>query len=88
VDPLRSVLLLAINIMMLVIVASVVLSWLRMFGARVPSYHPVVRAIEDTADLMLRPIRNAVPTSGGGLDFSPMVALIILYILRTLIVRL
>ena len=87
-DPIRSVLLLAINIMTLVILASVILSWLRMFGTRIPSYHPVVRAIEDTADLMLRPIRNAFPTSGGGLDFSPMVALIILYILRTLIRRL
>jgi uncharacterized protein YggT (Ycf19 family) len=88
VDPIRSVLLLAVNLMMLVIVASVILSWLRMFGARVPSYNPIVRAIEDTADLMLRPIRNAIPTSGGGLDFTPMVALIILYVLRAIIWRL
>jgi len=74
--------------MMLAILASVVLSWLRMFRVRVPYGNPLVRAIEETADLMLRPIRNAVPASGGGLDFSPLLALLILSILRSVIARL
>jgi len=71
--------------MMLAILASVVLSWLRMFRVRVPYGNPLIRAIEETADLMLRPIRNAVPASGGGLDFSPLIALLILSILRSVI---
>ena len=74
--------------MMLAILASVVLSWLRMFRVRVPYGNPLVRAIEETADLMLRPIRNAVPASGGGLDFSPLLALLILSILRSVIIGL
>ncbi len=82
---LRDLLQLAISAMMLAILASVVLSWLRMFRVRVPYGNPLIRAIEETADLMLRPIRNAVPASGGGLDFSPLIALLILSILRSVI---
>ena len=85
---LRELLLLAISAMMLAILASVVLSWLRMFRVRVPYGNPLIRAIEETADLMLRPIRNVVPASGGGLDFSPLIALLILSILRSVIVGL
>ena len=85
---LRELLLLAISAMMLAILASVVLSWLRMFRVRVPYGNPLIRAIEETADLMLRPIRNAVPASGGGLDFSPLIALLILSILRSVVARL
>ena len=84
----RELLMLAISAMMLAILASVVLSWLRMFRVRVPYGNPVVRAIEETADLMLRPIRKAIPASGGGLDFSPLIALMILSILRSVIARL
>ncbi len=84
----RELLSFAISAMMLAILASVVLSWLRMFRVRVPYGNPVVRAIEETADLMLRPIRKAIPASGGGLDFSPLIALMILSILRSAIARL
>jgi uncharacterized protein YggT (Ycf19 family) len=79
---------LAITVMMLAILASVVLSWLRVFRVRIPYWHPAIRMIDETADLMLRPIRNAVPTTGGGFDFSPIVALLILSIVRTLVARL
>jgi uncharacterized protein YggT (Ycf19 family) len=79
---------LAITAMMLAILASVVLSWLRVFQVRIPYWHPAIRMIDETANLMLRPIRNAVPTTGGGFDFSPIVALLILSILRMLVARL
>ena len=85
---LRDLLQLAISAMMLAILASVVLSWLRMFRVRVPYGNPLVRAIEEAADLMLRPIRNAVPAAGGGLDVSPLIALLILSILRSVIIGL
>ena len=86
--PIKKLLLFAIWLMMTTIFATVVISWLRMFGVRVPRYNPIVRAIEETADLMLRPIRNAVQTTGGGLDFTPMVAILMLYILQMIILRL
>jgi len=79
---------LGITVMMLAILASVILSWLRVFGARIPYWHPAIRMVDDMANLMLRPIRNAVPTTGGGFDFSPIVALLVLSILRMLVARL
>ncbi len=82
---LRTLILLAIWLMSMVIFASVIISWLRATRVRVPYSNPLIQAIEGLADLMLRPIRNAFPTAAGGLDFSPMVAIIILYILRRLI---
>ncbi|UCC67726.1 MAG: YggT family protein [Armatimonadota bacterium] len=78
----------AISVMMLAILASVIISWLRAFRVQVPYGNPLVRAIEETADLMLRPIRRAVPTAGGGLDFAPLIALIILSILQQIVARL
>lgn len=86
--PIRPLLELVIWFMMLAIFGSVILSWLRAARVHVPYNNPFVQAIEGTADLMLRPIRRAFPTSGGGLDFAPMVAIIILYILRALAAQL
>ncbi len=84
----KQVLDLALLAMICAIFGSVIISWLRMTRARVPYGNPLVKAVEDTADIMLRPIRERLPMAGGGLDFSPMVAIMILYILRSLIARL
>ncbi len=78
----------AIMAMMAAILGSIIISWLRVARVRVPYGHPLVRLIEETADLMLRPIRRAIPASAGGLDFSPMIALILLSILRRIVVLL
>ena len=78
----------AIMAMMAAILGSIIISWLRVARVRVPYGHPLVRLIEETADLILRPIRRAIPASAGGLDFSPMIALILLSILRRIVVRL
>jgi YggT family protein len=88
VDYLQRLLLFAILVMSAAIIVSAVISWLRASGLRLPYSNPLIRTVDALADLMLRPIRNAFPTAAGGLDFSPMVALIILYILRILVMRL
>ena len=87
-SPLQSLLMLPVWAMMAAIIGSVIISWLRMLRVNVPYSNALVRLIEETADLMLRPIRNAIPVSGGGLDFSPLVALIILSIIGSVIRRL
>ena len=86
--PIKSVLQLLISFLMMTVFASVVISWLRAFGVRIPYYHPLIRAIEQTYEAMVRPLRRAVPTGGGGLDFAPMIVIILLIILRRLIVQL
>lgn len=77
-----------ISALLLAIFLSVALSWARVLGMRVPYYHPVVQVIEQTADLIVRPIRRAIPTATGGIDFSPMVAMLVLYIVREVLHRL
>jgi len=78
---------LVLSLVMAIIFAGVIISWLRAAGVRVPYYHPIIRAIEQSYEAMIRPIRRAVPTAGGGLDFAPMIALIILMILQRVIAR-
>jgi YggT family protein len=79
---------LVLSLVMAIIFAGVIISWLRAAGVRVPYYHPIIRAIEQSYEAMIRPIRRAVPTAGGGLDFAPMIVLIILMILQRVIARL
>jgi len=60
------------------IFALVVVSW-------VPSlrYHPAGRWVNRTVDPWLRPLRRLLPPwKTGGLDFSPLLAFIVLEILR------
>jgi YggT family protein len=84
----RTVISYAITVVMLAILGSIIISWLRAFRVQIPYGNPLVRAIEDTADLILKPIRRAIPATGGGLDFSPLIALILLSILQRIVARL
>jgi uncharacterized protein YggT (Ycf19 family) len=74
--------------LMLAILGDVIISWLRAARVRVPYGSPLVKAIEGSADLILRPIRRATTTAAGGLDFAPAIALILLSILERIIARL
>jgi uncharacterized protein YggT (Ycf19 family) len=44
-----------------------------------------VRGVEQLYQAMMRPLRQVFPMTGGGLDLTPMVALVILSILRAII---
>jgi len=65
----------------LAILLRVLFSWLR------PDPHNViVRLVFQMTEPFLAPLRRFVPTLGG-LDITPMVALMLLEILRTLVMR-
>jgi YggT family protein len=49
------------------------------------SYHPMVPLIAQLTDPVLRPIRRVLPDFGG-FDFSPLVAMLAIYLARALIV--
>ena len=60
------------------IIARVVISWVPRLA-----YHPVGRWIIQLVDPCLRPLRRLLPPwKTGGLDLSPLIALILLDILR------
>jgi len=60
---------LAIQLYSFVVLAAVILSWVR-----APQHHPAVRFVHQLTEPVLEPIRRILPPMGG-LDLSPMVLL-------------
>ncbi len=63
----------------LVILAAVILSWVRL-----PPDNPIVRVTSALTEPLLAPIRRILPDLGG-IDISPMVLLVALRLLRGLL---
>ncbi len=68
-----------INLYSFAFVARAILSWFR-----VDPYHPVVQFLIRITDPLVIPIRRYV-SPVGGLDFSPMIALLILWFARQML---
>jgi YggT family protein len=83
-SPFIEVILILLDIVWWLIIASVVASWLVAFGV-VNTRNDVVYRILDilnrVTDPILRPVRRLIPPMGG-LDLSPMVVLLIIYVLQ------
>lgn len=65
----------------LVVLAAVVLSWVRL-----DPDNPIVRVVEALVEPVLAPIRKILPDFGG-IDFSPMILLFGLRFVRNLLGR-
>jgi YggT family protein len=63
----------------LAFIARAFLSWFR-----VSYYHPVARFLIQVTEPLLAPLRRYIPPRGG-LDFTPMVALLILWLVEQLL---
>ncbi len=70
-----------VNIFVLVIIISAVLSFF------MSPWHPVRQALDRVLNPLLTPIRRVIPTVGG-LDFSPLVLLILVQIVGYILVSL
>ena len=70
-----------IDLYSLVVLVAVITSWMRL-GAT----HPVAAITRTLTEPLLAPIRKVLPNLGG-LDFSPMVLLFALQLLRRLLLR-
>jgi len=64
------------------IIAQVLMSWIPH-----DRYHPVFRFIEEITEPVLTPFRRLIP-SVGGIDFSPIIALMALELVRRIILSL
>ena len=76
-----SVILVIRNILELLVIVSVILSYV------MDPYHPVRRRIDAIVDPMLMPIRRVVPLIGM-LDISPIILIILIRIISNLIIKL
>ena len=65
-----------IDIYTVVVFVAVIVSWFQL-----PPHNPVVRFTRMLTEPLLAPIRKLIPPAGG-LDFSPMILLILLRIVR------
>ena len=50
-------------------------------------YNPIVQFLYRVTDPMLYHIRKALPISGAGIDFSPIIAILIIYFLQYALVE-
>jgi YggT family protein len=74
------------RILWFLILARVILSWVRVSPYH-PTWGPIVTAIYQLTDPIIEPVRRILP-SMGGLDFSPIVVLLLLDLLRSLVISL
>jgi YggT family protein len=82
-----NVILLVLDLYWYVIVAVAIMSWLIAFNV-INIYNEIVRSIWNALNALtepvLRPIRNALPNFGG-LDVSPIILLLIIYLIKQVI---
>ncbi|MCS6923901.1 MAG: YggT family protein [Fimbriimonadales bacterium] len=76
----------------IILIISVVFSWIRFAGGRVPRYNPVVRFIDRVSDAILNPIRQVQDRlfrSAGmhfvPIDLSPLIAIMFIQFLIALL---
>ena len=65
-----------IDLYSLIVFVAAILSWVQL-----PDDNPVVQFVNSLTEPLLRPIRRALP-SMGGLDFSPIILLVGLQMLK------
>jgi len=79
---------LIVEVMSLLILVEVIASWVMVANVRLPdTVIRLLQTISSITGVVLNPIRRFIP-SIGGLDLSPIVALLLLDVLRRLLVSL
>lgn len=81
VESLAALLHLVLNIYIWILIARAIISWV----SPDPS-NPIVRFLYRVTEPVLRPVRNLLPLQGLGLDLSPMIVLLIIYVLDRFLV--
>lgn len=75
-----------VEIMSLLILIEVISSWVMLLRINLPSFvYDLLRGIGSITGVILNPIRRVIP-SIGGLDLSPIIALILLDVVRRVLV--
>ncbi|MGD9303002.1 MAG: YggT family protein, partial [Desulfobacterales bacterium] len=67
---------------MIIVIARAVLSWVSP-----DPYNPIVRFIHNITEPVLYQVRRRIPAILGGIDFSPVIVILIIYFLQIFIVK-
>ncbi|MGI6225336.1 MAG: YggT family protein [Peptococcales bacterium] len=71
------------DVMYWLIIIRVILSWVRH-----DPYNPIFRFIYEVTELILAPARRLIPMRGVAIDFSPIIALLFLQLLKSIVIDL
>lgn len=74
------------TIFYILLLANIILSWVRPDPYH-PVWGPIIRVVRGVTEPVLAPIRRLMPTSMG-LDFSPMIALLLMRLVQTVLIGL
>ena len=72
----------ALTFYMWIIVIRAVLSWINP-----DPYNPIVRFIHQITEPVMEPIRRRIPIRGMGIDFSPIIILLVIVFLQSFLVK-
>ena len=67
---------------MWIVIARAILSWVNP-----DPYNPIVRFIHNVTEPVLFQVRKKLPINFGGIDFSPIIVILIIYFLRDFVVN-
>ena len=82
VKAVSNVLNIALWLYMWVIIVRAVLSWVSP-----DPYNPIVRFIHNVTEPVMYKIRTKIPVSFGGIDFSPIIVILLIYFLQIFVVQ-
>ena len=71
-----------LTVYMWVIIIRALISWVSP-----DPYNPIVRFLYRVTEPVLRPVRRILPIGGMGIDFSPLIVILVIYFLRIFLVR-
>ena len=78
---LANILHIVLNLYMWIVIARALLSWVNP-----DPYNPIVRFLYNATEPVLYAIRKRAPIFFGGIDFSPMIVILIIYFLDSFLV--
>jgi YggT family protein len=81
INAIATVLDLALNIYMWLIIARALLSWVNP-----DPYNPIVRFLYNVTEPVLSFVRRRVPVVVGGLDLSPLLVILVIFFLRLFLI--
>jgi YggT family protein len=77
-----------ISVLIVLIVVEVVIENFLAAGKGPSPYNPIVRTMRNIVNPILEPFRRILPASRtGGWDFSPVIVMLILYLVRNMLSR-
>lgn len=72
----------ALTLYMWIIIGRAVISWVNP-----DPYNPIVRFLTAITEPLLYPIRRRLPLSLGGMDFSPIIVILVIIFVQSFLVR-